>query len=109
MRLSLKSGTTKTESVEVEDSANVKTLREKVATTFTSKPEQVVLIFAGKIIKDDQTLEALKITDGHAIHVVLKKGAKAPAQPSQKLETLITGRAILLKTSRVFSLARLIL
>ena len=39
----------------------------------------MVLIFAGKIIKDDQTLEALKITDGHAIHVVLKKGAKAPA------------------------------
>lgn len=79
MQLTLKSGTTKTETVEIDADASVQTLRQEVANTFKSEPQFIVLIHAGKIIKDEQKLAALKITDGHAIHVVLKKGATQPA------------------------------
>lgn len=78
MRVSLKSGSSDAKDLEIEDSTNVKTLRAKVAESYDTTPDLVVLIFAGKIIKDEQTLAECKITDGLSLHVVLKK-AKTPA------------------------------
>lgn len=36
------------------------------------------LIFKGKILKDEQTLDEYKITDGLTVHLVKGKGAAGP-------------------------------
>jgi len=40
-------------------------------------PEQMRLIYAGRVLKDPQTLASYKIEDGHTVHLV--QGAAAPA------------------------------
>ena len=39
---------------------------------FGSPEEQICLIFAGKILKNDDTLLSLSITDGMTVHLVIK-------------------------------------
>lgn len=75
MRISLKSGSSENKELEIEDSSTVKTLREQVAEKYSTTSNLVVLIFAGKIIKDDKTLTECKIADGLSLHVVLKKAS----------------------------------
>lgn len=43
-------------------------------------------IFAGKILKDDDTLAALHIEDGHVLHLIAKASAETetPAAPAQQ-------------------------
>ena len=69
-----KSGASSTKEVEISESASVLELRQKVAESFETQTSQVVLIFAGKIIKDEQSLSENKVSDGKAVHVVIKKG-----------------------------------
>jgi len=80
MRISLKSGSSENKELEIEDSSTVKTLREQVAEKYSTTPNLVVLIFAGKIIKDDKTLTECKIADGLSLHVVLKKASGSAAK-----------------------------
>lgn len=71
--------------VEVEGGANVKDFRDKVAAAFEcADVEAVCLIFAGKILKDADTLESHSIKDGMTVHLVIKqsKSASNPASPA---------------------------
>ena len=43
-----------------------------MAKEFNALVEQLCLIFAGKILKDEETLETHKISDGMVVHLVIK-------------------------------------
>lgn len=58
--------------IEVNQKGTVKELREKVAEKFSSTADKLVLIFAGKILKDSENVETHKIKDGQTIHLVIK-------------------------------------
>ena len=47
-------------------------LKEEIQKKFNAPFEQLCLIFAGKIIKDDDTLEQHGIKDGLTVHLVIK-------------------------------------
>lgn len=51
-------------------------LRSKAATAFQVKDEQVCLIFAGKILKNGETIATHNITDGLTVHLVIKSAVK---------------------------------
>merc|ERR1711879_538276 len=87
MKINLKSGSSSQKELEIEESAAVKDFRSAVAKAFSVEPSQIVLIFAGKILKDDQSLSESKIVDGVSVHVVVKKGqSSTPTASSSKKE-----------------------
>jgi hypothetical protein len=47
-------------------------LREMVSQKFNAPVEQLCLIFAGKILKDEDSLEQHGIKDGLTVHLVIK-------------------------------------
>ncbi|GFU33459.1 ubiquilin-1 [Nephila pilipes] len=61
-------------SIEIEESANVKELKEEVAKQFSTTVEQVCLIFAGKILKDHEDIKSHNIKSGLTIHLVIRTG-----------------------------------
>jgi len=74
------------ETVEIEENATVEELKKKVAEKFKTDVECVCLIFAGKILKDFETLETHKIKNGLTVHLVIKSkktdGGNAPSSSS---------------------------
>ncbi|XP_077285757.1 ubiquilin [Arctopsyche grandis] len=58
--------------LEIEPHADVRRLKELVLTKFTAEPDQLCLIFAGKILKDAESLSAQNIKDGSTVHLVIK-------------------------------------
>lgn len=53
-----------------------------VAAAFEAEPEQLCLIFAGKIMKDNDTLRAHNVKDGLTVHLVVKAPPRAEPEPS---------------------------
>lgn len=49
--------------------------KEVVAKQFNAQPSQLCLIFAGKIMKDQDTLVTHNIKDGLTVHLVIKTNA----------------------------------
>ena len=47
-------------------------LKALVSQKFNTELDRLCLIFAGKILKDNETLEQHKITDGLTIHLVIR-------------------------------------
>lgn len=47
-----------------------------VAKKFNAKPEQLCLIFAGKIMKDHESLSTHNIKDGLTVHLVIKTNSR---------------------------------
>ncbi|GIX62454.1 ubiquitin domain-containing protein DSK2, putative [Babesia caballi] len=66
--------------VEAEPSMTVLELKEKCVEPAGATADRQRLIFKGRIVKDEETLEALKVEDGNTIHLV-RSGVK-PATPS---------------------------
>ncbi|CCH60823.1 hypothetical protein TBLA_0D03230 [Henningerozyma blattae CBS 6284] len=64
--------------VEIEASSTIKDFKDKIAIVSEIPAPNQRLIYSGKILKDDQTIESYKIQDGHSIHMV-KSGAHATA------------------------------
>lgn len=62
--------------VQISDKGTVKDLREKVAEKFSATTDRLLLIFAGKILKDNESLESHKIKDGQTVHLVIKALSK---------------------------------
>lgn len=55
-----------------------------IAEKFEADIEQLCLIFAGKIMKDNDTLKALGISDGLTVHLVIKSKPQAePERPTR--------------------------
>ncbi|XP_041367911.1 ubiquilin-1-like [Gigantopelta aegis] len=62
--------------VEISTDGSVKELKAKVAELFGAQLEQLCLIFAGKILKDPDTLAQHGIKDGLTVHLVIKSTNK---------------------------------
>ncbi|XP_016993982.2 ubiquilin-1 [Drosophila takahashii] len=77
--------------VEVDEDSGIKEFKILVAQKFEAEPEQLVLIFAGKIMKDTDTLKMHNIKDNLTVHLVIKaptRNNEAPArQPADVRQT----------------------
>ena len=72
--------------IDTHEKAEVKFFRVKVGAAFDLPPEQLCLIYAGKILKDHETLNTHGINDDKTVHLVIKTGQgsnRAAAEPSQ--------------------------
>lgn len=56
--------------------------KDAVAKKFSAQPEQLCLIFAGKIMKDHETLGTHNVKDGLTVHLVVK--ALRSGQPNNQ-------------------------
>ncbi|XP_065206836.1 ubiquilin-4 isoform X1 [Planococcus citri] len=63
--------------VEVEEDASIKDFKEIVAQKFSAQQDQVCLIFAGKIMKDHETLKSHNVKNGLTVHLVIKTSSRA--------------------------------
>ncbi|KAG4076328.1 hypothetical protein HA402_005771 [Bradysia odoriphaga] len=66
--------------IEISEDADIKDFKQLVAEKFESEPELLCLIFAGKIMKDSDTLKAHNVKDGLTVHLVIK----APPRPENE-------------------------
>ncbi|XP_055604652.1 ubiquilin-1 [Uranotaenia lowii] len=66
-------------SIEIVEDAEIKELRAIVAERFEADPDLVCLIFAGKIMKDTDTLKTHNIKDGLTVHLVIKAAPRPDA------------------------------
>ncbi|XP_009632578.1 ubiquilin-2-like [Egretta garzetta] len=60
------------EQLEVAQSSTIQEFKEEVAKRFRTPPDLLVLIFAGKILKDQDTLSQHGVHSGVSIHVVIR-------------------------------------
>lgn len=60
------------ESFEVEENAGIKEFKELIAPKFTVEPDQLCLIFSGKILDDVDNLQQHNVKDGLTIHCVIR-------------------------------------
>lgn len=51
--------------------------KELVAQKFNAQQEQICLIFAGKIMKDHETLKSHNVKNGLTVHLVIKTSSRA--------------------------------
>ncbi|XP_036724563.1 ubiquilin-4 isoform X2 [Balaenoptera musculus] len=64
------------EEIVICDRASVKEFKEEISRRFKAQQDQLVLIFAGKILKDGDTLNQHGIKDGLTVHLVIKTPQK---------------------------------
>ncbi|XP_034476929.1 ubiquilin-1 [Drosophila innubila] len=69
--------------VEVDEDSGIKDFKILVAQKFESEPEQLVLIFAGKIMKDTDTLKMHNIKDNLTVHLVIKAPTRNNETPAR--------------------------
>lgn len=73
------------ETFEVFDKQSVKEFKEQVAPRFKAEPDQLVMIYAGKIMKDTDTLETHNVKEGFTVHLVIRAAPKqsdsGPSRP----------------------------
>ncbi|XP_068964927.1 ubiquilin-3 [Petaurus breviceps papuanus] len=64
----------------VQDICTIQQLKKEISQRFKAHPDQLVLIFAGKILKDPDSLVQCGISDGLTVHLVIKmqKRGRAP-------------------------------
>ncbi|CAH2327051.1 ubiquilin-4 isoform X1 [Pelobates cultripes] len=70
------------EEIEIGDTACVREFKEEISRRFKAKHDQLVLIFAGKILKDGDTLNQHGIKDGLTVHLVIKTPQKSQDPPA---------------------------
>lgn len=59
-------------------------MKEEVQKKFNAPYEQLCIIFAGKIVKDDDTLEQHGIKDGLTVHLVIKSSNRVSEYSAHK-------------------------
>ncbi|EDW66318.1 ubiquilin-1 [Drosophila virilis] len=69
--------------VEVDEDSGIKDFKILVAQKFEAEPEQLVLIFAGKIMKDTDTLKMHNIKDNLTVHLVIKAPTRTNETPAR--------------------------
>jgi len=68
------------QTVEIEENASIKAFKEAISAKFGSPPvENLCLIFAGKIMKDHETLTTHHVKDGMTVHLVIKGTSSSTA------------------------------
>uniref|UniRef100_F6Q0V7 Ubiquilin n=1 Tax=Monodelphis domestica TaxID=13616 RepID=F6Q0V7_MONDO len=66
----------------VSDDTTVSQFKEAISTQFKCNVDQLVLVFVGRILKDQDTLYQRGILDGYTVHLVIKSKNGPPPQPS---------------------------
>ncbi|XP_073990793.1 ubiquilin [Rhodnius prolixus] len=82
------------QTVEVDEDATIKDFKELVSKKFSCALEHVCLIFAGKIMKDQESLKTHNIKDGVVVHLVIRTSSQQPnnaTASSQQQNTSNTG------------------
>ncbi|XP_069138889.1 ubiquilin-1-like [Argopecten irradians] len=69
--------------IEINTDTSVKEFRDMVAKRFSAPCEQLCLIFAGKILKDADTLEQHGIKNGLTVHLVIKSANRSQQQAAE--------------------------
>ncbi|KAI4817771.1 hypothetical protein KUCAC02_011148 [Chaenocephalus aceratus] len=64
------------EEIAIAEDASVTQFKEEISRRFKAKQDQLVLIFAGKILKDGDSLSQHGIKDGLTVHLVIKTAQK---------------------------------
>lgn len=72
--------------VKIEDNSTVFNLKEKIGAALNLTPQQQRLIYKGKVLKDESTLDFYKILDGHTVHMV-KSGVATASQSAAAAQT----------------------
>ncbi|CAI5437932.1 unnamed protein product [Caenorhabditis angaria] len=87
---------TATYDVEIAPGATVSELKDQLLTKVANATKsQLCVIYTGKILKDEETLDQLKIGDGYTVHLVVRSAAAprpapaaaAPTQPTPQQPT----------------------
>lgn len=60
------------EVIQVEEGASIKDIKVIVGSKFNADPDYLCLIFAGKMMEDEDTLEMHKVHEGMTIHLIIK-------------------------------------
>ncbi|XP_032831714.2 ubiquilin-1-like isoform X1 [Petromyzon marinus] len=68
-------------------SSTVKEFKEEISKRFKAQPDQLVLIFAGKILKDPDSLSQNGVKDGLTVHLVIKTQGRSQEPASQPAPT----------------------
>uniref|UniRef100_A0A8C2VY92 Ubiquilin like n=1 Tax=Chinchilla lanigera TaxID=34839 RepID=A0A8C2VY92_CHILA len=80
---------TKQKDFTVAGDISVRQFKEKLSAHFKCQVDQLVLVFMGRLLKDQDTLSQRGITHGHTIYLVIKSknGSRSLAHTSQNLPT----------------------
>ncbi|XP_046400765.1 ubiquilin-1 [Ischnura elegans] len=70
------------QTIEISPDASIKDFKDEVAKKFNAEPDQLCLIFAGKIMKDHEFLTTHNIKDGLTVHLVIKRSSRQNEQSS---------------------------
>ncbi|XP_071437180.1 ubiquilin-1 isoform X2 [Pithys albifrons albifrons] len=81
----------------VSENSSIRQFKEEISKRFKSHTDQLVLIFAGKILKDQDTLTQHGIHDGLTVHLVIKTQNRSQDHPAQQAST--TGSTATTSTS----------
>uniref|UniRef100_A0A8D0GAE4 Ubiquilin 1 n=1 Tax=Sphenodon punctatus TaxID=8508 RepID=A0A8D0GAE4_SPHPU len=81
----------------VPETSSIRQFKEEISKRFKSHTDQLVLIFAGKILKDQDTLTQHGIHDGLTVHLVIKTQNRSQDHSGQ--QTNATGSAATTSTS----------
>lgn len=74
-------------SFEISPSSEIKELKELVSKELEVPVERLRLIFAGKVLKDENTVESYSLKNDHTIHVVKGAAPQAKDQTPKTSET----------------------
>ncbi|XP_020823476.1 LOW QUALITY PROTEIN: ubiquilin-like protein [Phascolarctos cinereus] len=81
IRVLVKTPNTQKEFV-VSDNTTVSQFKEAISAQFKCNVDQLVLVFVGRILKDQDTLYQRGILDGYTVHLVIKSKSGPPSQLS---------------------------
>ncbi|XP_071503593.1 ubiquilin-1-like [Diadema antillarum] len=70
------------ETIKIKPNATIKELKDEITKKFNATVDQLCLIFAGKILKDNDTLEQNNIKDNMVVHLVIRSKKDQPGSGS---------------------------
>ncbi|KAM4013932.1 ubiquilin-4 isoform 2-T2 [Anomaloglossus baeobatrachus] len=87
------------EEIVIGETACVREFKEEISRRFKAKNDQLVLIFAGKILKDGDTLNQHGIKDGLTVHLVIKTAQKSQDPSALSPSAAATAAAVAASTA----------
>ncbi|XP_056400987.1 ubiquilin-4 isoform X1 [Hyla sarda] len=87
------------EEIVIGETACVREFKEEISRKFKAKKDQLVLIFAGKILKDGDTLNQHGIKDGLTVHLVIKTAQKSQDPNAMSPSAAATAAAVAASTA----------
>lgn len=101
--VNVKASNDKKYSIEVDTDATIEEFKQLISSKTDITPERQRLIYSGRVLKDDEKIEAYKISDGHTVHLVRRAGplqserdpASSATPASQQIpRTILSGTGI---------------